>query len=171
LSIEERLRILEDKEAIQEVFHRYVWLLDNRKWDEFTTLFCEDAKFICRPWGEWNGRKEIKDFQLKMFPPERPSGRHMVTNAIIQISGDEAEAKSYFDSASEREGRSMVVGGYYNDKLVKEADGKWRFKEREISFDYNVPLDIGWGGLKGEERIWGDAEGRVRPPADFEYRH
>jgi len=95
----------------------------------------------------------------------------MVTNAIIQISGDEAEAKSYFDSASEREGRSMVVGGYYNDKLVKEADGKWRFKEREISFDYNVPLDIGWGGLKGEERIWGDAEGRVRPPADFEYRH
>jgi len=53
LSIEERLRILEDKEAIQEVFHRYVWLLDNRKWDEFTTLFCEDAKLSARVGDTW----------------------------------------------------------------------------------------------------------------------
>lgn len=165
MSMEERIQMLEDKEAIRDIIYRYVWLLDEKKWDELSSLFCEDSKLIVHPWGEWNGRKGVKDFFLRNIPSERPSGRHCITNIMTSVFGDKAESKNYFDSTGERQGRSMVVAGWHYDKLVKREDGKWYFKEREISFDYSLPLDVGWGGLRGENRIWGDSEGRLKPPA------
>ena len=60
LSLENRIQILEDRENIREAVYRYAWLLDEKKWDNLLELFCEDAILIVHPYGQHEGKNEIR---------------------------------------------------------------------------------------------------------------
>ena len=48
----------------------------------------------------------------------------------ITVNGDQATVQSYFARLDARAGRSFIRAfGRYLDRMVKDADGVWRFKE------------------------------------------
>lgn len=162
----DRIQILEDKENIRETVYRYAWLLDKKKWDNLIELFYEDAILIVHPYGAHKGKDEIRSFFFNILD-KRPPGFHYVSNIIVTVSGNEGKSDSFWHSTGEREGKSMLVAGFYHHELIKPEDGNWYIKKKEIFIDYNVPLEVGWGGLKGKDRIWGDSQGRYAPPKNL----
>jgi ketosteroid isomerase-like protein len=163
LSAEDRLQILEDKEEIRETIYRYAWQLDKKEWDDLTKLFCDDAILIVHPYGVHEGRDAIRSFFLNILD-KRPAGFHYVSNIVVTVSGNLGKSDSFWHSTGEREGRSMVVAGFYHHELIKREDCNWYIKKKEIYIDYNVPLKVGWAGLRGKDRIWGDSQGKYTPP-------
>jgi hypothetical protein len=55
----------------------------------------------------------------------------MLVEPVIAIEGDTAHSDSYFAVVMEHEQAPLLrVFGRYRDRLVREADGEWRFAER-----------------------------------------
>ena len=58
----------------------------------------------------------------------------MTANSTVQVSGDTATGTTdYLFVRGGAEGIGIVSAGRYHDTLVRE-DGKWRFRERRITF-------------------------------------
>ena len=71
-----------------------------------------------------------------------------------------ATARSYFVVLVEHEDRPTVrVFGRYDDRLRREADGRWRFAERLATIDSVAPgLPPLAGGRERAERALAEAE-------------
>lgn len=122
-----------DHEAIGRLVARYCHLLDEGRWDEFATLWAEDAEFVLQ--GQTtSGRHAIRESIEASQPAER-RGRHLTVNLEVEVEGDRATNESDFMFwAKDREGRPRLMFlGRYTDALVR-ADGAWRFARREITF-------------------------------------
>jgi hypothetical protein len=139
LSAGQRLRRLEDLEAIRELFQQYAGRFDRRDLVGFSQLFAEG--------GEWHGRNMHAvggpPGVLEVFSnrfPDAPTGEcHIVGNPIIELDGDRAHATSF--GIVLRPGEDQTPGlamiGYYVDDLVRSDDGRWLFAVRR---DYiNLP--------------------------------
>lgn len=63
---------------------------------------------------------------------------------MIDVTGDHADSVCYLDadSVSRANGRRSLVGGRYEDRLVR-TDAGWRFAERRIVIDYATTLPGG----------------------------
>jgi transposase len=83
--------------------------------------------------------------------------RHLVHNQVIEIAGNDATSKSYFDAVGDLKGESIVVAGFYEDRLRKHGT-EWRFAEKIIRLDFLVPLHEGWGGKKFKRVLIGNVE-------------
>jgi len=139
LSVEERLRILEDREAIHNVLMSYKRHLDARDFAAFSRLFARD--------GEWWGRtgrartpagiRTMLEEKLTPSPPAPgPTDYHLMTNESIKVDGDRATAESAFVciTRSPEDTPTVRLLGQYHDQLVRE-DGEWRFASRKVSLD------------------------------------
>jgi hypothetical protein len=58
--------------------------------------------------------------------------KHLLIEPAITVNEDQATVQSYFTRLdATREGRPFIRAfGRYLDRMVKGADGVWRFKER-----------------------------------------
>ena len=64
------------------------------------------------------------------LPEQR--GKHLTTNAVIDVDGDRATARSDFAFFRFVDGIfTATVGGRYHDEFVR-TDGRWRFARRKI---------------------------------------
>jgi uncharacterized protein (TIGR02246 family) len=140
-SLEQRVRVLEDKEEIRQLLARYMHYLDHRDMVRYSELFTEDG-IVLADQGKWEGRAAMQ----KMFEPKpaadgQPARNppammiHNVTDIVIRVDGDTARTwgKYYaFFPAKEKGERPTISGiGGYNDWLVR-VNGEWKFKKREI---------------------------------------
>lgn len=136
-SMEERLRLLEDREAIRSLFAEYNRLLDTRDMIAYSRLFARD--------GEWSGRlgqargpdaiRVMLEKNLPAVTPGQPADTfHLVVNESIEVEGDDATARSDYVgiARSDEDGLIIKSVGHYEDKLVRE-NGKWRFALRKVS--------------------------------------
>jgi hypothetical protein len=86
---------------------------------------------------------------------------HMLGQSLINVSGDEAGAETYFLAAGRStrdDGVQMCnqLGGRFVDKLQRE-DGRWRVKHRVVVRDWSIsmPIEHDWvakSGLREGER-------------------
>lgn len=62
--------------------------------------------------------------------------KHVITNPLIEIAGDEATVRSMYTvlQATETLPLQVVIAGRYHDRLVRGASG-WRFRERRYFAD------------------------------------
>lgn len=136
-SVEERVRRLEDKEAIREILLDYGRALDSRDTKAYSELFAAD--------GEWSGGigqartpAGIKKMLDDLFGNSKGGGRfskphHLMANMVIDVDGDTATANSrWIWIAGEAEtggGPNMIRSGYYQDVLIRE-NGSWKFQKR-----------------------------------------
>jgi ketosteroid isomerase-like protein len=139
---EQRLKLLEDKEEIRELYARYMHYLDHRDMVKYSETFTEDG-IVLADQGKWEGRAAMQ----KMFTPKpaepgqspRPvveEMTHMATDVVIQVNGDNARAWgkyfAFFRATPGKRQRAEVSGiGGYDDTLVR-VNGHWLFKKREI---------------------------------------
>jgi hypothetical protein len=151
-SLAERVKLLEDKEAITHLLERFYEYQESRNVDAFANLFSKDGEMILRQGTSKGGPAGIKAGMSRGAnpdrapPPERAARpartemRHIMSNVHIVVNGDTATAVSRFTLLAESEDKRTRVGGTgrYFDKLVRE-NGEWKFQQRILYRD--IPND------------------------------
>ena len=144
---EDRLRDLEDKQAIAEVLHAYCAYLDRMDLDELAALFTADCIVDYGPEArlQSHGAGGLHHDLARMWRWARTS--HHLSNVIVTLDGDgeHAGAISYVIAWHERpDGSTATMMGQYQDRLVRE-DGRWRISRRrqvlignDAGFDVNI---------------------------------
>lgn len=143
MTLEERLRRVEDELAIGQLRARYCHLLDDRDWPAFVDLFTEDGIF--KGLKAVQGREALLRFFGTDFPKTVDGFWHFCTNGTVEIEGDRATGRITLEYLSVIRGVSYAAAGHYDDEMVR-AGGRWRFRSRVITFYYFAPLSEGWTG-------------------------
>ena len=136
-----RLQRFEDKEEIQNLLLDYGRHLDNRDFAAYSSLFAKDGEWVGGFGTASGGPAGIKAFMEKSMgtAPNRAKNYHLLSNFVINVTGDSATAWSRwaFVVPGER-GAVISQAGRYDDTLVRE-EGHWRFKRRVASNDTPPP--------------------------------
>ena len=136
------LEKLANRIEIDDLLTRYATAVDTKDWDLYRTCFTEDAYIDYEAAGGIKGKlPEVAEWiekTLAMFPMTQ----HVVCNRVIVIDGDTATARSIFYNPmglpdGEESQKLWFEGGYYNDKLIKTAEG-WKIRERLEESSYST---------------------------------
>jgi uncharacterized protein (TIGR02246 family) len=133
-SVESRLRLIEDRAAIEHVLYEYGRTLDARDFAGYAGLFARDGEWK-GALGTYKGPAAIKAAMEKIFTEaaaDIPKGSnfHVMSNFFIDVRGDRATARSTFIFYKMKGAvPEAAVAGRYEDELVRE-DGAWRFLRR-----------------------------------------
>jgi ketosteroid isomerase-like protein len=122
--------MLEDKDTIRELMHRYCFCMDEGRFAELAGLFADDVVWTA-PYRTATGPVDIEAW-LKQSVPATPKRMHYVMNSIISVAGDAATARSnYLVMVEGPDGPVPSVCGTYADRFVRTSNG-WRFQRREL---------------------------------------
>ena len=123
---------LGDHAEIVELTHRYCWALDDREWDALRDLFTDDATAFL---GVDCADVDAIVAQCRGFLSTLDASHHMVTNHLIEIRGDEATCRCYFQAQHTvrglEGGDNWLLGGRYIDRLRATRLG-WRVERRDL---------------------------------------
>lgn len=141
VSVETRLRMLEDREEIRRLMIEYGRTLDQRDFNAFSKLFAQDAEYGGGGGsGITKGPEAIAKLLESIFK-ENPTGLkspnfHLFCNETIQVKGDEAIAvsKGIFVAPGDGNRPEAVMLATYRDVFVCE-NGIWKFKKRIVQSD------------------------------------
>jgi len=145
MSLEERIRRLEDRAAIEELRSKYCHYFDGREIDAFADLFTEDGTLALTK-GTFEGRAEIGAFLEELADMPNRWESHMSHNPIIDIDGDTATGRWYYEVPVVWEDGTAgwSQGTYYEE--YRRVDGEWKFSLVEIDSNYRVDYAEGWAG-------------------------
>lgn len=135
-----RVQRLEDREAIGELFVRYKAALDGKDFVAYADLFTEDGEFLAGT-TRVRGRSEIRSLVEGMvgslLGQERGQDFHVVANVTIDLDGDRATARStwLYVVRDEADQPRLAKLGHYEDDVVRDGDGQWRFQRRRAPTD------------------------------------
>lgn len=136
----------DDVVAIEQLLNRYCHLVDRGDVEGVIALFTDDAVLAPTYEGAARhvGRAAIRAWYTRYAATTIAGARglrHKISTAVIDVTGDGADAVCYLDadSVSRANGRRTLVGGRYEDRLVRTEAG-WRFAERRIVIDYATTL-------------------------------
>ena len=143
-SVQDRLGMLEDREAIRNLLMDYGKFLDQRDFVAFSGLFAEkDGEWI-GGMGDAKGRQAILKLMEESIGKDTKglgaSNYHIFTNETIRVNGDRAEAntKWLFVVQAESGRPQLFYLGHYEDTFVRE-NGEWKFQRRLVYGD--IPKD------------------------------
>ena len=144
-SLEARLQLLEDKDAIRDLLTDYGKLLDSGDWVGYSKLFARQGTWT-GSFGTATGPDEILAMLRKSMgatPPHDPDkvrSLHLLTNYLIHVDGDRATATSRWTNFARTDDNKLVprLAGHYEDVLVRE-DGHWKFLSRQAPRDIPNP--------------------------------
>ena len=143
-TLAKRLKRLEDREQIWELFMSYRRSLDQRDFAAYARLFAEDGEWI-GGLGRAKGPAAIQallERTLEVYPDDSSRTYHLVTNPSIELDGDRAEAETTwcFITRDDSDQAVLSLVGHYRDVLTRE-DGRWKFYQRRAFTDipYRAP--------------------------------
>jgi 3-phenylpropionate/cinnamic acid dioxygenase small subunit len=122
-----------DIEQIRQTLARYWIYLDDRREDDWVALFDDDLVL------EFDGTIVATRSDLEVVAGDLknyPGGKHLSSNELIEIAGDEASATSdvvFLETGSEGE-VSIRYYGRCADRLRRRGT-EWRIASRRISFE------------------------------------
>lgn len=115
------------KDAIREALARYCHLLDAQKADEWVALYTADGYWDGGSIGKFEGPEGLKGFVQSLPGIFGPRGlRHSISNVIITVEGEKANALAYLDlmQVGEGGGANLVDIASYDVDFVKDG-GRW----------------------------------------------
>jgi hypothetical protein len=133
-----RLSLIEDERAITRLLYRYSHAIDRGDSDGWVACFTEDGAFSVRgegvdfaPTGA-QGRAALLAFAKRHAQPADFGYQHMVVEPLIDLDGSTARCVSFFVTLVENDATAPVprAFGRYEDEVVRDADGQWRFRTR-----------------------------------------
>ncbi len=134
---------VEDRLAINDLFVRYATALDNGDVDTIVGCFTEDGSLESPAVGVYSGRAGIREFSNR-FAAFRARGsqlRHVLSNLVVNVNGDQAHATAYLVNIITRNGKSeMMPPGRYDCRLER-VEGEWLFKHRLVVLDAEFKLE------------------------------
>jgi uncharacterized protein (TIGR02246 family) len=152
-SLEERVKRIEDIEAIKQLKATYARHLDDGYNPEgIASLFVEDGLWVIKGvGGEAKGRNGIKQ-HCRNLKEGIVWGQHNISSPVVTLSADGKRAEATFylvclltmaASPTKAEQEAFVLAGKYSDKLVKVGD-QWLFEEITGTIDQSSPWTEGW---------------------------
>jgi 3-phenylpropionate/cinnamic acid dioxygenase small subunit len=123
----------EDRQDIAEVLVRYATGIDRRDWQLFRTAFTDDCELDYGEVGRWHGVDAVTEF-MDHAHAMAGTTMHRLSNQVITVNGDRAEARTYVDGlimAADNDSGVNAVG-FYDDELVR-TDGGWRIARRRFT--------------------------------------
>jgi 3-phenylpropionate/cinnamic acid dioxygenase small subunit len=123
----------EDRQDISDLLVRYATGIDRRDWVLFRTVFTDDCELDYGEIGAWKGVDAVTDFMEQVHAMAGHT-MHRMSNQVITVDGDTAEARTYVDALiMAGDNKSGVNGiGFYDDEIVRTADG-WRIARRRFT--------------------------------------
>ncbi len=128
--------------AIENVLNRYSIAYDDNDMTEMADTFTEDAVMTLRIGdgdliGPFDGKDAIMKLMVDSLASQTDQRRHVTTNvAIRKETEDAATVTSYLTLISVQGGTATLLStAKYEDELVREGDGAWRFTKRHIELD------------------------------------
>ncbi len=126
-----------DKLAIHELMARYNFALDSVDVERWVACFTNDG-VLENPFGTYRGSDSLRKYisATSKERRERPF-RHMLTNIVVDIHGDEANARCYVLLARilrDSDSLELLSTLIYSDQLRK-IEGTWRFSHRKFELD------------------------------------
>ena len=150
LTLEQRVQVLEDREAIRTLLLSYGRLVDERNWSGFADLFASGTGTWDGGMGVASGQNAIIDMMQSTMGADNSgtngngiSNLHLLSNEFIDVSGDSATALSKwaFIMTAADNGPEVMFLGHYEDTLIREA-GVWKFARRKVFSDIARPVQL-----------------------------
>jgi len=143
--LEPALQRLVDKDAISRLKHQFSWAIEHNDVDLFVSLFTLDAKVNANPAHPLDGRAAIRARYTDLFRVwQGPfSSLHVVTNARIDVDGDEASGTWYlldFAPRSDHSRSPVQVLGLY-EETYRRVDGAWLIASLELNYLWRSSQD------------------------------
>jgi ketosteroid isomerase-like protein len=118
------------REAIRDLIARYNLYGDSGRIDEMLELFLDDAVMAVDR-TTYQGRRGIRELMETSVGPAPQRVRHFTSTHVIDVAGDTATARCYFQVLTEQ---GLDHWGRYRDEL-RRVDGHWRFVRRDVRVD------------------------------------
>lgn len=137
--IENRLGLIEDREAIERIQYQYGFYLDNRMWDEVAALFSDESPSIeIGQRGNYIGKERVHRFLRDVLGGGRwgllkdEIINHIQLQLVTTIADDRLTAKCRSralvqGNSPPGSGKMLLSEGLYENDYVKEA-GIWKIK-------------------------------------------
>lgn len=148
--LSKRVRVLEDKEEIRRLRAKYCEYADGG-WPEhgpshmgpIADLFVEDAVWDGTPFSPLaDGREAVR--QMMIDYRALPFVMHYVSNADIEVDGDDAKATWKVCAPVETpQGESRLILGNYFEEYMRTAQG-WLFKKIRFVATRSTTLSGKW---------------------------
>jgi SnoaL-like domain len=159
LSVEDRLRALEDRAEIRELIQTYRRHLDARDLTAYGLLFAADGEWLGGT-GYGKSPAGITAMLTERLPGNTSdSGQaswHLVSEPEILLTGDQATGDVTWAlvARDDSDAPTLRLLGHYQDTYVRE-DGRWRFKRRvahtDIPYRY-LDVPAGWAAERAALR-------------------
>lgn len=121
---------MSDHQAICEVRYRYALGLDTRDWSLYRSIFADDIEMDFSSFSGDLGRVMSADdwvAQCRVLFTGLDASQHVMTNPLVKVDGDRARCRMYMTAdhyfANDQGGDRYVIGGYYDDRLVRTGAG------------------------------------------------
>lgn len=138
----DQLQVLMDEREVLRTMYQYGHTLDHGPEDEFLDCFTDNGVWESRPRQRpgrpsgdvvYSGRDEQIAFFRQHTHAPFLYHKHLLVEPRIQIDGDEALVESYYVRIDEHPDGPYIRGfGRYRDRLLRCADGRWRFEHRYV---------------------------------------
>jgi len=122
---------MSDRDDIIDVAIRYTWALDSKNIDDLRNVFLPDATAMLR--GVECAGADAIIARIGGAVLRLDATQHLVSNHQVHVEGDAATHRCQLQSQhvmrGTEGGENYIVGGYYEDRLVRTPDG-WRIAHR-----------------------------------------
>ncbi|MDE2301778.1 MAG: nuclear transport factor 2 family protein [Sphingomonadales bacterium] len=154
----ESLRQLLAKEAIRELVLLYSRAIDRKDVALLRDLYTADATDTHGTSFDGPADKYC-EFIAASLPHMKYSGHH-VCNHLISVEGDVGNGEVYalaWHYIPDRQNLGQFIEDWmavrYIDNYRREADGKWRFSKRVVTYDMHITRPFSGDGLLGSSPV------------------
>jgi hypothetical protein len=131
-------QLARDRDAIRTLLARYTYNGDRGRLHELAACFADHGTLEF-PGGTGTGPQGVTA-ALSKGPDNtaRTFVRHHTTNPLIEVTGDSATSRSYFNVFCNN---GPDHAGTYDDRLIRTAQG-WRFAHRRVRVDWQSETSL-----------------------------
>jgi ketosteroid isomerase-like protein len=141
MTLEDRIRRLEDIEEIRRLRNMYHYFINERQPERFREIYTDDAVLQFDKHMTIEGIDPIVKALGNV--PERTLIKQFIHSHQVDVDGDEASAFAYLDARYGQDGQSLIVAARYDEKYRRTPAG-WRISWTYIEVIFSVPVQVGW---------------------------